>query len=117
MWNKAPSAWLQQKKVALNDDDITNEESEFLSGLIEFQYFAFKRKHDVAQSRLDKDEITYLLRTRSAVDFQAGDRVKVGGRWHTILSVRTTIEERHNAFLSQNPYATERLSVKELELK
>ena len=117
MFNTSPVALLQQKKTPLNDDDIVNEESEFLTGLIQFHYIDFKRKFFKKEGRFDKDEIEYILRTRDNIEFKNGDRVKVNDKWHTIVDVNVALEERHNAFVALNPHAAERLTIKELRLK
>lgn len=117
MFSTSPTAYLQQKKTPLNDDDIVNEESEYLSGLIEFHYTEYKRKYYKSEGRFDKDELEYSLKTHDEIDFQAGDRVRVLDKWHTIIDVATITEERHNPFLALNPNALERLSIKELRLK
>ena len=117
MFKTSPKAFLQQKKTPLNDDDIVNEESEFLSGLIEFRYVSYKRKHFVESSRFDKDHLEYSLITHDEIDFAAGDRVKINNKWHTIIDVFTTLEEKYNPFVALNPHSVERLTIKELLLK
>lgn len=117
MWKKSPSAWLQQKKIPLNDDDIVNEETEFLAGLIKFDYFSFKKKEYKNQARLEKEETEYLLKTRAPIDFRAGDRVKIYDKWLTVLSVNESLDEKYNAFIGLNPHAIDRFKIKELELK
>lgn len=117
MFHTSPVAFLQQKKTPLNDDDIVNEESEFLTGLIQFHYIDFKRKLFKKDGRFDKDEIEYAMKTRDKIDFQNGDRVKVGEKWHTIIDVNVILEEKHNAFVALNPHAFDRLAIKELRLK
>lgn len=117
MFKHLPKAYLQQKKTPLNDDDIINEESEYLTGLVEFSYTEYKRKYFKESGRFDKDQVEYSLTTQEEIDFQAGDRVKVHIKWHTIIDVYTTLEERHNTFIGLNPNAIERLTKKELRLK
>lgn len=117
MFHTSPVAFLQQKKIPLNDDDIVNEENEFLPGLVQFHYIEFKRKFFKKDGRFDKDEIEYVLKTRDNIDFQNGDRVRINEKWHTIIDVNIVLEEKHNAFVALNPHAAERLTIKELRLK
>lgn len=117
LFKTSPTAYLQQKKTPLNDDDIVNEESEFLMGLIEFHYFEYKRKFYKKEGRFDNDEIEYFLKTRDDVEFKNGDRVRVEKKWHTIIDVNEIIEDKHLSFVALNPHAAQRLAIKELRLK
>lgn len=116
MWRTKLKAYLKQKKVYFNDDEIVNEENQFLAGLIEFEYESFKRVEKNKGNRVDKTEITYTLKTRADVDFKEGDMIKVNLLWYTVLSVTSDLNEKHNAFVTINPGSIERFTIKTLEL-
>lgn len=117
MFAVKPAALLQQKKIAFDDDDIVNEESEFLAGLIKFEYDTFREVKDKKGERLDKTETEFLLKTHDPIDFAEGDRVKIREKWFTVQKVTETLDEKYNAFVALNPHAIERFRVKELLLK
>lgn len=110
------TALLFQKKIAYDDDDIVNEEREYLEGAIPFRYLALYRKQ-FKEGKFAKEKNTYVMRTQADVDFKAGDTIKVGTILYSIMDVDFKVDPKHQTFLERNPNATERLTVKELILK
>lgn len=110
------TALLFQRKIALDDDDIKNEESEFLVGGIPFKYLTLKI-NKTKEGKISSEQATYTMRTQAKVEFKPGDVVKVLNVEYSIVDVVLTIDPKHERFLAMNPNAAERLTIKELILK
>lgn len=117
MWGKKPIAYLRQKRVYFNDDEIQNEENMFLPGLIKFEYDLLKATNYNKSGRLDKTESELTLSTHDPIYFHEGDMIKVNSKWYTILRVNESLDPKYNSFVALNPHSIERFKIKELELK
>lgn len=109
-------ALLFQKLIAYSEDDIVNEEREYLSGAIPFRYLSIKRQQ-FKEGKFAKEKNIYVMKTQADIDFKAGDAVKVGNILYSIMDVEFKVDPKHQAFLERNPNATERFTIKELLLR
>lgn len=109
-------AYLYQKKIAYNDDEIKNEERKFLDGAIPFRYLTLKHAQ-VKDGKIAFEKNTFVMKTQAEIDFKSGDAIKIGSDLYSIIDIIFTIDEKHEQFIEQNPNAKSRFEVKELTLR